>query len=163
MYSCVFMRFALRVQPRNMLLFACHFTNATAQGIQVLRLLVRFKALANLPAVSIQLAKCRQSQGLRHGRHTYIQEIHYDLVARRSSCSCSSSAASCAAFIDVDLDNERMPGTVKCRGLEDTFECLRDLNRSKPTCSREFDAARCSARIDVGRRPDPTECGVVFS
>lgn len=39
MYSCVFMRFALRVQPRNMLLFACHLTNATAQGVQVLRLL----------------------------------------------------------------------------------------------------------------------------
>jgi len=41
LYSCVFMRFALRVQPRNMLLFACHLTNATAQGVQCLRLLVR--------------------------------------------------------------------------------------------------------------------------
>jgi hypothetical protein len=28
------MRFAWRVQPRNHLLFACHFTNATAQFIQ---------------------------------------------------------------------------------------------------------------------------------
>lgn len=28
------MRFAWKVQPRNMLLFACHFTNASAQGIQ---------------------------------------------------------------------------------------------------------------------------------
>lgn len=35
------MRFALRVQPRNLLLFACHLTNATAQGVQGLRLLVR--------------------------------------------------------------------------------------------------------------------------
>jgi hypothetical protein len=33
-YSFVFMRFAWRVQPRNYLLFACHFTNATAQSIQ---------------------------------------------------------------------------------------------------------------------------------
>ncbi|KAK9899678.1 putative mitochondrion protein [Cystobasidium minutum MCA 4210] len=33
-YSMVFMRFAWRVQPRNMLLFACHFTNATAQTLQ---------------------------------------------------------------------------------------------------------------------------------
>ncbi|CCU99800.1 unnamed protein product [Malassezia sympodialis ATCC 42132] len=41
LYSCVFMRFAMRVQPRNMLLFACHLTNATAQGVQGLRLLVR--------------------------------------------------------------------------------------------------------------------------
>lgn len=41
LYSLVFMRFAWRVQPRNMLLFACHFTNATAQGVQIFRLLVR--------------------------------------------------------------------------------------------------------------------------
>ncbi|KAG5669934.1 hypothetical protein PVAND_000223 [Polypedilum vanderplanki] len=34
LYSCVFMRFAWRVKPQNMLLFACHFTNATAQSIQ---------------------------------------------------------------------------------------------------------------------------------
>ncbi|CAO1430177.1 unnamed protein product [Diamesa hyperborea] len=34
LYSCVFMRFAWKVQPRNMLLFACHLTNSTAQGIQ---------------------------------------------------------------------------------------------------------------------------------
>jgi len=33
-YSAVFMRFAWKVQPRNMLLFACHVTNFTAQGIQ---------------------------------------------------------------------------------------------------------------------------------
>ncbi|KDQ63562.1 hypothetical protein JAAARDRAFT_29583 [Jaapia argillacea MUCL 33604] len=33
-YSMVFMRFAWRVQPRNYLLFACHFTNATAQTVQ---------------------------------------------------------------------------------------------------------------------------------
>ena len=28
-YSCFFMRFAWRVQPRNLLLFSCHFSNAT--------------------------------------------------------------------------------------------------------------------------------------
>ena len=27
-YSCMFMRFAWRVQPRNMLLFSCHFCNS---------------------------------------------------------------------------------------------------------------------------------------
>jgi len=36
-YSFVFMRFAWMVQPRNYLLFACHFTNATAQTIQDVR------------------------------------------------------------------------------------------------------------------------------
>ena len=30
----IFMRFAWRVQPRNYLLFACHFTNAGAQIVQ---------------------------------------------------------------------------------------------------------------------------------
>lgn len=34
LYSCVFMRFAWQVQPRNMLLFACHITNFCAQSIQ---------------------------------------------------------------------------------------------------------------------------------
>ncbi|XP_055954630.1 mitochondrial pyruvate carrier 1 [Patella vulgata] len=33
-YSCMFMRFAWKVQPRNLLLFACHFTNVTAQTSQ---------------------------------------------------------------------------------------------------------------------------------
>ncbi|XP_015174406.1 PREDICTED: mitochondrial pyruvate carrier 1 [Polistes dominula] len=33
-YSAAFMRFALRVQPRNMLLFACHFVNEGAQITQ---------------------------------------------------------------------------------------------------------------------------------
>ena len=33
------MRFAWRVQPRNMLLFACHFVNSVAQGAQTVRLL----------------------------------------------------------------------------------------------------------------------------
>ncbi|XP_074655275.1 mitochondrial pyruvate carrier 1-like [Tubulanus polymorphus] len=33
-YSILFMRFAWKVQPRNMLLFICHFTNETAQLTQ---------------------------------------------------------------------------------------------------------------------------------
>lgn len=34
MYSLVFMRFAWKVQPRNMLLFGCHITNFSAQATQ---------------------------------------------------------------------------------------------------------------------------------
>lgn len=37
LYSLIFMRFAIRVQPRNMLLFACHFTNECAQIVQGVR------------------------------------------------------------------------------------------------------------------------------
>merc|ERR1711912_21513 len=36
-YSCLFMRFAYMVQPRNWLLFACHFTNEGAQLTQLYR------------------------------------------------------------------------------------------------------------------------------
>ncbi|XP_045601227.1 mitochondrial pyruvate carrier 1 [Procambarus clarkii] len=39
LYSAIFMRFAIKVQPRNLLLFSCHFTNETAQIIQGCRLL----------------------------------------------------------------------------------------------------------------------------
>ncbi|XP_055926439.1 mitochondrial pyruvate carrier 1-like isoform X2 [Argiope bruennichi] len=38
-YSLLFMRFAWKVQPRNLLLFACHFTNECAQITQGCRLL----------------------------------------------------------------------------------------------------------------------------
>ncbi|GMS89528.1 hypothetical protein PENTCL1PPCAC_11703 [Pristionchus entomophagus] len=38
-YSSVFMRFAWHVQPRNLLLFACHATNFTAQTTQLARYL----------------------------------------------------------------------------------------------------------------------------
>ncbi|KAK2162696.1 hypothetical protein LSH36_93g02004 [Paralvinella palmiformis] len=36
-YSALFMRFAWKVQPRNMLLFACHFTNEATQLFQLTR------------------------------------------------------------------------------------------------------------------------------
>lgn len=36
-YSCLFMRFAYMVQPRNWLLFACHATNEVAQCVQLWR------------------------------------------------------------------------------------------------------------------------------
>ncbi|KAJ8719206.1 hypothetical protein PYW07_016762 [Mythimna separata] len=39
LYSLMFMRFAWRVQPRNMLLFACHVTNECAQLTQGARFL----------------------------------------------------------------------------------------------------------------------------
>ncbi|XP_018326074.1 mitochondrial pyruvate carrier 1 [Agrilus planipennis] len=35
LYSAMFMRFAIKVQPRNMLLFSCHFTNEVAQLVQL--------------------------------------------------------------------------------------------------------------------------------
>lgn len=37
LYSLMFMRFAIRVQPRNWLLFSCHLTNFTVQCIQEAR------------------------------------------------------------------------------------------------------------------------------
>jgi hypothetical protein len=37
-YSCLFMRFALRVQPKNYLLFSCHLCNASCQAYLLSRL-----------------------------------------------------------------------------------------------------------------------------
>lgn len=34
-YSVLFMRFAIKVEPRNMLLFACHFSNESVQLVQL--------------------------------------------------------------------------------------------------------------------------------
>ena len=34
-YSCLFMRFAWMVKPRNYLLLACHASNTTAQSVQL--------------------------------------------------------------------------------------------------------------------------------
>lgn len=45
-YSCLFMRFALRVQPKNYLLFSCHFSNASCQAYLLQRKL-RYEANAN--------------------------------------------------------------------------------------------------------------------
>ncbi|ELK07139.1 mitochondrial pyruvate carrier 1-like protein [Pteropus alecto] len=39
-YSMAFMRFAYRVQPRNLVLMACHGTNVMAQSIQASRYLM---------------------------------------------------------------------------------------------------------------------------
>lgn len=36
-YSLLFMRFAIKVQPQNLLLFACHVTNETVQLYQLQR------------------------------------------------------------------------------------------------------------------------------
>lgn len=36
-YSMLFMRFAIKVKPRNMLLFSCHFANECAQITQGFR------------------------------------------------------------------------------------------------------------------------------
>ena len=50
-YSLLFMRFALRVQPRNLLLFACHFFNESVQLYQISRW-YRFAYLEDHPAVA---------------------------------------------------------------------------------------------------------------
>ena len=47
-YSCLFMRFAWRVQPRNLFLFSCHFSNASAQAYLLSRKLAYNKQQAAL-------------------------------------------------------------------------------------------------------------------
>ena len=47
-YSTLFMRFAWRVQPRNFILFACHFANFSAQSYLLSRKLAHNKTLKKL-------------------------------------------------------------------------------------------------------------------
>ncbi|XP_054327959.1 mitochondrial pyruvate carrier 1-like protein [Pongo pygmaeus] len=42
LYSAIFMRFAYLVQPRNLLLMACHCTNVMAQSVQASRYLLYY-------------------------------------------------------------------------------------------------------------------------
>lgn len=64
------MRFALRVQPRNMLLFACHLTNATAQGVQIIRMLVRpLHATSAHTEIPHGEARGRGKAGVSHSSH----------------------------------------------------------------------------------------------
>ena len=48
-YSCVFMRFAWQVQPRNLLLFACHAVNEVAQLTQGARFLNHYYGFPPIP------------------------------------------------------------------------------------------------------------------
>ncbi|XP_018903347.1 mitochondrial pyruvate carrier 1 [Bemisia tabaci] len=49
LYSLVFMRFAWKVQPQNLLLFACHATNEAAQLTQGARF-INYNYLSSKPA-----------------------------------------------------------------------------------------------------------------
>ncbi|KAF2350244.1 Mitochondrial pyruvate carrier [Trinorchestia longiramus] len=51
LYSAVFMRFAIKVKPQNMLLFACHVTNEIAQITQGCRL-VKYEYLGGKEAAA---------------------------------------------------------------------------------------------------------------
>ncbi|XP_022167457.1 mitochondrial pyruvate carrier 1 [Myzus persicae] len=55
LYSIAFMRFAWKVQPRNMLLFACHATNEVAQVVQLSRF-INYNYLSNKKDKSIEIA-----------------------------------------------------------------------------------------------------------
>jgi len=68
----LFMRFAIKVEPRNMLLFACHFSNETAQLIQLgrwakhecVRLVTRSFCISSLLSVLLHWF-CRLSKKTR--------------------------------------------------------------------------------------------------
>ena len=51
------MRFSIKVEPRNMLLFACHFSNETAQLIQLGRWAKHECVRSHFLASSIQVMK----------------------------------------------------------------------------------------------------------
>lgn len=52
LYSAVFMRFAWKVQPRNLLLLGCHMTNFCVQGTQGTRF-IKYHFLDKEPAAAV--------------------------------------------------------------------------------------------------------------
>ena len=61
-YSCLFMRFAWRVQPRNLLLFSCHFSNACAQAYMFSRKMAYNASPEGKAAQAEAAAKTAQAQ-----------------------------------------------------------------------------------------------------
>ncbi|CAP35592.2 Protein CBG18071 [Caenorhabditis briggsae] len=76
-YSSVFMRFAWHVQPRNLLLFACHLANFSAQGAQV-NLFICFLFLSVL-AKTFQLGRF-----INHNYLHYVEDpVHHKLMVKK--------------------------------------------------------------------------------
>lgn len=65
------MRFAWKVKPQNMLLFACHFTNASAQSVQGGRF-ISYHYLGGKEAIETQakkdeiMQKVIEAENLKH-------------------------------------------------------------------------------------------------
>uniref|UniRef100_A0ABI7VT38 Mitochondrial pyruvate carrier n=1 Tax=Felis catus TaxID=9685 RepID=A0ABI7VT38_FELCA len=59
-YSMAFMRFAYRVQPRNLLLLACHTTNVMAQSVQAGRFVIHHYGGTKRPVKSLVLTQIKQ-------------------------------------------------------------------------------------------------------
>ena len=56
-YSCLFMRFAWRVQPRNLLLLSCHTCNASMQAFLLQKKLRADRAAAAIKQDDVVLVK----------------------------------------------------------------------------------------------------------
>ena len=69
-YSGLFMRFAWRVQPRNMLLFGCHFCNEIVQLNQLRRYMG-----ASAVTVSETVSPCSLSADLGHHSFKLISDL----------------------------------------------------------------------------------------
>lgn len=67
-YSCLFMRFAWMVQPRNYLLLACHASNETVQLYQLSRWVAHYTQLHTVFEQPYPLRMCGCVVPLLHGR-----------------------------------------------------------------------------------------------
>ena len=100
----LFMRFAIKVEPRNMLLFACHFSNETAQLIQLgrwakhecVRLVTRSFCISSLLSVFYAVAPLvlqvvkedETTEGLIHSHRQYmhLMKIYCTVAVAWVSC-----------------------------------------------------------------------------
>ena len=90
-YSALFMRFALAIQPRNLLLFACHVCNEGVQLNQLRRWYVWHSSQPKEPTLSVRLRE----------KDTMNTQL----------LSCAVHLLSCAVFVLAALQVWRMPGS----------------------------------------------------
>ena len=87
-YSATFMRYSLAVQPKNYLLFACHFINEGAQLTQGYRYLQywQYVTTPNPPRTSLRRLTCfiYPSPNSWGGREQNLKQEDRDNVAEKS-------------------------------------------------------------------------------
>lgn len=72
-YSTAFMRFSMAIQPKNYLLFACHFVNFGGQGTQAYRW-VDYWYMGGKPKWEKKQAELKAKEGLINPAKDAIQD-----------------------------------------------------------------------------------------
>ncbi|XP_053397654.1 mitochondrial pyruvate carrier 1-like isoform X2 [Mercenaria mercenaria] len=102
-YSCLFMRFAIKVQPRNLLLFSCHFTNASAQTIQGSRFINFYYIMSEE-----QRQKYEEDYLAHHAKeaqeHALLEELKHEQEAHEHAAEYENTDTSTPKDVQAKID-----------------------------------------------------------